>query len=87
MSVRFARKFRLDGTLLHSNFTCRLMSGSLANRQKNLESAYRVPSLIIEGDIVDARLFDMEGTIRKCEAFEETMDHYRELRHSEGLEW
>jgi hypothetical protein len=46
-----------------------------------------VPSLIIEGDIVDARLFDMEGTMKKCEAFEETMEYYRSVRAKEGLEW
>jgi benzoyl-CoA reductase/2-hydroxyglutaryl-CoA dehydratase subunit BcrC/BadD/HgdB len=86
-NVRFARKFQLDGVIFHSNLTCRQMSGTQNSRQKNLMDIYKVPSLIIEGDIVDARLFDMEGTLRKCEAFEETMHHYREVRKGEGLEW
>ncbi len=86
-NVRFARKYQLDGVIFHSNLTCRQMSGTQNSRQKNLMDVYKVPSLIIEGDIVDARLFDMEGTMKKCEAFEETMRHYRDVRKREGLEW
>jgi benzoyl-CoA reductase/2-hydroxyglutaryl-CoA dehydratase subunit BcrC/BadD/HgdB len=86
-NVQFARKYQLDGVFFHSNLTCRLQSGSQNSRQKNLLDIYKVPSLIIEGDIVDARLFDMEGALKKCEAFEETMDHYRKVRAAEGLEW
>ncbi len=85
--VQFARKYQLDGVIFHSNLTCRTQSGNQNSRQKNLLDIYHVPSLIIEGDIVDARLFDMEGTLRKCEAFAETMEHYREVRKKTGLEW
>jgi hypothetical protein len=46
-----------------------------------------VPSLVVEGDIVDTRLFDPVGALKKAEAFEETMDHCREVRHDAGLEW
>ena len=45
----------------------------------------KIPSLVIEGDIVDARLFDTASALRKAEAFEETMLHYREVRKKEGL--
>jgi benzoyl-CoA reductase/2-hydroxyglutaryl-CoA dehydratase subunit BcrC/BadD/HgdB len=87
MSVQFARKYQLDGVIFHSNLTCRTQSGNQNSRQKNLLDIYHVPSLIISGDIVDARLFDMEGTVKKCEAFEETMQHYRGVRKEAGLEW
>jgi benzoyl-CoA reductase subunit B len=86
-SVQFARKYQLDGVIFHSNLTCRTQSGNQNGRQKNLLDIYHVPSLIISGDIVDARLFDMEGTLKKCEAFEETMQHYRGVRKAAGLEW
>jgi benzoyl-CoA reductase/2-hydroxyglutaryl-CoA dehydratase subunit BcrC/BadD/HgdB len=86
-SVQFARKYQLDGVIFHSNLTCRTQSGNQNSRQKNLLDIYHVPSLIISGDIVDARLFDMEGTIKKCEAFEETMQHYRGVRKEAGLKW
>jgi benzoyl-CoA reductase/2-hydroxyglutaryl-CoA dehydratase subunit BcrC/BadD/HgdB len=87
LNARVARKYQLDGVIFHSNMTCRTMSGNQNSRQKNLLDAYHVPSLIIEGDIVDARLFDMEGAMKRCEAFEESMEHYREVRKSNGLEW
>jgi benzoyl-CoA reductase subunit B len=86
-NVRFAKKYQLDGVIFHSNLTCRQMSGTQNSRQKNLLDVYGVPSLIIEGDIVDARLFDMEGTMKKCEVFEETMLHFRDTRKAQGLEW
>jgi len=47
----------------------------------------KVPSLTIEGDIVDLRLFDMEDALAKAEPFEETMEHYRQVRKQEGLDW
>ena len=42
---------------------------------------------MVEGDIVDLKLFDPEDAMRKAEAFEETMEHNREMRKKEGLEW
>ena len=47
----------------------------------------KIPSLYVEGDIVDLRLFDAEDALRKAEAFEETMEYYREARKKEGLDW
>jgi len=47
----------------------------------------KVPSLTIEGDIVDLRLFDMDDALAKAEPFEETMEHYRQVRKQEGLNW
>jgi len=46
-----------------------------------------VPSIIVEGDIVDLRLFDPEDALRRAEVFEETMEHHREVRKKEGLDW
>ncbi|MBA7663987.1 hypothetical protein ES703_72037 [subsurface metagenome] len=36
---------------------------------------------------MDLRLFDPEDTLRKAEAFEEAMDHYRQVRKEKGLSW
>jgi hypothetical protein len=47
----------------------------------------KVPSLIIEGDIVDLRLFDPEDAMAKAEPFEETMEHYKKARKQEGFDW
>jgi hypothetical protein len=47
----------------------------------------KVPSMIAEGDIVDTKLFDHADTMRKADVLEEMMDHYRDVRQKEGLEW
>ena len=45
------------------------------------------PSLVVEGDIVDLRVFNAEDALRKAEAFEETMQHYKDERKKAGLGW
>ena len=47
----------------------------------------KVPSLVVEGDIVDLKLFDPADALRKAETFEETMSHYRTVRKETGLAW
>ncbi len=49
--------------------------------------SWQVPSISIEGDIIDTRLFDPVDALRKAEAFEETMDHYKKVRQEAGLAW
>ena len=39
----------------------------------------KIPSLLIEGAIVDIRLFDLADALKKTEAFEEIMDYYKEI--------
>ena len=46
-----------------------------------------VPSLVVEGDIVDLRLFDPADALRKAETFEETMEHYKKVRREKGMKW
>jgi hypothetical protein len=48
---------------------------------------YSIPSLYVEGDIIDIRLFNPEETMARAEAFEESMIYYRRLRHEQGLSW
>jgi len=44
---------------------------------------FKIPSLVVEGDIVDLKLFDPVDALRKAETFEVIMDHYKKVR-SEG---
>ena len=55
--------------------------------QDLLMKRLKVPSLMIEGDIVDLNLFDPADALRKAETFEETMDHYKKVRKEEGFAW
>ena len=52
-----------------------------------LEEHAKVPGMIVEGDIVDLRVFNEAEALSKVEAFVETMDHYREIRRKKGLPW
>jgi len=55
--------------------------------QDRLMKKLKVPSLVLEGDIVDLKLFNPDDALRKAETFEESMEHYRKVRKEEGLEW
>jgi hypothetical protein len=86
-NLEYAEDYRLDGFFLHPLLTCRAASSHLWYVQDRLMKKLKVPSLMIEGDIVDIRLFDLADALKKTEAFEETMDHYREVRKKEGMKW
>ncbi len=84
-NLEFAKEYKLDGFFLHPLLTCRAASAHLWYVQDRLMQKLKVPSLLIEGDIVDIRLFDLADALKKAEAFEEIMDHYKEVRKAEGM--
>ena len=85
--LEFARDYKCDGILLHPLLTCRTATNHLILVQDRLMKKLKVPSLVVEGDIVDLKLFDPVAALRKAETFEETMDHYKRMRKEEGFEW
>jgi benzoyl-CoA reductase subunit B len=85
--LKYAREWRCDGAFLHPLISCRSASTHLPYVSDMLMERLKVPSLSIEGDIVDLRLFDPEGALAKAEPFEETMEHYRKVRRREGFDW
>ena len=87
LGIKHIREHQCDGVFIHPPITCRAVTAPLYLYQKQLMEVYKVPSLVVEGDIVDLTLFNPEEALRKAEAFEETMDYYREVRKKEGLEW
>jgi len=85
--LKYAREWKCDGALLHPLISCRSASTHLPYVSNLLLERLKVPSLIIEGDIVDLRLFDPEDAMAKAEPFEETMEHYKKVRRQEGFDW
>ncbi len=85
--LEFAREYRIDGMVLHPLLTCRTATNHLMVVQEQLMKHFKVPSLVLEGDIVDLNLFDTANALRKAETFEETMDYYKKMRKKEGLGW
>ncbi|MFC1921190.1 2-hydroxyacyl-CoA dehydratase subunit D [Chloroflexota bacterium] len=87
MYLREVKDFKCDGAILHTLLTCRGTTAPLLLDQNRLENVWKVPALVVEGDIVDQTLFDPEDALRRAEAFEETMDHYRKVRKEQGMDW
>ena len=85
--LKLAREYQCDGIVLHPLLSCRTATNHLMVVQDILRKELKIPSLIIEGDIVDLKLFDPADALRKAETFEETMEHYRQVRKQEGFEW
>ena len=85
--LEYAREYKCDGIVLHPLLTCRTATNHLMLVQDRLMKKLKVPSLIVEGDIIDLKLFDSADALRKAETFEETMEHYRRVRKKEGFDW
>lgn len=85
--LKYAREWRCDGAMLHPLISCRSASTHLPFVASMLLEKLKVPSLIIEGDIVDLRLFDPADALARAEPFEQTMDYYRGIRRKEGFDW
>jgi len=85
--LKYAREWKCDGALLHPLISCRSASTHLPYVSNMLMEKLKVPSLSIEGDIVDLRLFNPQDALARAEPFEETMEHYRKMRKQEGLDW
>ena len=83
----YVREHKVDGMLLHPLISCRTASSHIPYISNLMMERLKVPSLIVEGDIVDLRLFDPEELMRKAEPFEEAMDHYKKVRKEEGFDW
>ena len=84
---KLAKDFKCDGILLHPLLTCRTATNHLMFIEDRLVKKLNVPSMVMEGDIVDLKLFDPDSALKKAETFEETMDYYKEVRRREGLDW
>lgn len=82
-----ARDYKIDGFFLHYLATCRPMSHHLRTLQEMLQRRMDVPSLWVEGDMLDRRVFDPQEVLARADAFEQTMEHYRQVRKDKGLDW
>ena len=85
--LEHAKEYKCDGAFLHPLLSCRSATNHLLLVQDRLLNKLKVPSLMVEGDIVDLKLFNHADAIKKAEVFEETMDYYKKVRLEEGLEW
>lgn len=87
LGLKHIRDHQCDGIILHVLLSCRAASSGLNLLSEQVQDVLKVPALVIEGDIIDTSLFNPADALRKAEAFEEIMDHYRKLRKEAGMEW
>jgi len=83
--LEWARDYKCDGAMLHPLISCRTATFYLMHTRDRLMESLKVPSLVVQGDIVDLRVFDQAQALNEAEAFVETMEHYRRVREKEGL--
>ena len=85
--LAYARDWKVGGAFLHPLITCRSASTHLPYTRDMLTRKVSIPSLMVEGDIVDLRLFDPMDVLNKAEPFEEIMEHCKEERKKKGFDW
>lgn len=84
---KWAEEYKIDSFFAHPLMSCRPATYTLMQCKSGLEEKLKVPGIVVNGDIVDLRVFNPEETFSKVEAFIETMDHYRTLRKEAGMSW
>ena len=83
----WAREYKVDGFISHSLLSCRTATFWLTHCANILKNELYIPSMNMEGDIVDFSVFDPEEVLKNAQAFEDSMDHYRQIRKEKGLDW
>jgi benzoyl-CoA reductase/2-hydroxyglutaryl-CoA dehydratase subunit BcrC/BadD/HgdB len=87
MDVKRYRDYQCDGIVMHILLTCRGGSYYLPEIQQKVMDILKIPTLVIEGDMVDASSFNQAEIMQRAEAFEETMLYYRKVRKEIGMPW
>lgn len=85
--LQWAEHYKADGLIAHPLMSCRPATYTLLHTKNSLEEKLKVPGVVLNGDIVDLRVFNPDEAFSKIEAFVETMDHYRTLRQEAGMSW
>ena len=85
--LQWAEDYRADGIMIHSLLSCRPGTFTLLHARNTLEEKLNVPGVVLEGDIVDLRVFNKDDALANIEIFVQTMDHYREIRKNAGMAW
>ena len=73
MFAKTVKEWKIDGVLLHNNYSCRPNSCGLYDLKKHLMEDYDIPCLIVDADMNDPRKFNEEQTTNKIESFIEIL--------------
>ena len=71
--TKLIKKYDVDGLVMHSNRSCKPYSLGQYDLQKLVNKELKIPTLIIEADMVDARSFSESQIETRIDAFMETL--------------
>lgn len=83
--VDWVKDYKCDGAVIHAVGSCRSFHVSGIHVKEMLLKFAEIPSLVIDGDVVDPRAYNLAEVKRQADAFVETMESYRGIRKREGL--
>jgi benzoyl-CoA reductase/2-hydroxyglutaryl-CoA dehydratase subunit BcrC/BadD/HgdB len=73
--LRLLKRFSIDGVLIHSNRSCKPYSLGQYDIQRLIYEKTGIPSLILEADMTDARVYSDAQAQTRVEAFIETLQN------------
>lgn len=85
MYLEWQKDYLADGAVLHWVISCRTVSIGAVQAKDVLLKYARIPTLILEGDLIDPRFFNEAQFKVQAGAFIEAMDHHKKLRQEAGL--
>ena len=72
--------YKIDGLVFHQAYTCRTMHLGQLHQMNILRKYVDIPTLTLEGDLVDIRFYNEAANKVKIEAFIETVDAYKRCK-------
>ncbi|TKJ21612.1 MAG: benzoyl-CoA reductase, bzd-type, subunit O [Promethearchaeota archaeon Loki_b32] len=73
MMIRIANEWKLDGVFLHFNRGCEGLSLGIAENRLAIQQS-GIPTMPFEGNMGDEREFDLERTMKRVDAFMESLE-------------
>ena len=81
MVLKACRDYHIDGAVLHSNKSCVPITLGQMDIKRALEEELDVPSVVIDGDHMDADNFSMAQFETRADAFMEMLLEKKGLKH------
>ncbi|HPQ08615.1 MAG TPA: 2-hydroxyacyl-CoA dehydratase family protein [Bacteroidia bacterium] len=81
MLLNWAKEYNVDGIIFHDTKTCFNNSNAKFGLPQKIQEKYHIPTLIIEGDLCDMRMFSEGQSITKIETFLEQIGDIKKQLH------
>ncbi len=80
--IEYIEDYNLDGVVFHTAFSCRSWHAGNVHQATTLKKVYGdIPTLIMEGDIVDISSYNEVDTHNRIDAFVETLEAHKKRRN------